>query len=62
MLTKWAAYLKEKGLEPENQFSTDDFASHLAYNANLAVKAIVALRAYAHLAAKLGHLKELTIS
>lgn len=53
-LSAWAGYLKAKGLDPENQLCTDDFAGHLAHNANLSLKAILALRAYADLCEKTG--------
>jgi hypothetical protein len=54
LLTRWATYLEESGLDPESQLCTDDFAGMIPHNANLSVKAILGLGAYARMARTLG--------
>jgi hypothetical protein len=58
LLRQWANYLKAKGLDPENQLCTDDFAGHLAHNTNLSIKAIVALGGYSLLCDMLNEKEE----
>lgn len=58
ILQRWADFLVEKGLDPEDQLCTDDFAGHMAHNTNLSIKAILGLAGFARMLQLLGESQE----
>ncbi|MBQ8685189.1 MAG: DUF4965 domain-containing protein [Clostridia bacterium] len=58
LFKKWADYLVAHGLIPENQLCTDDFTGHLDKNANLAIKAICGIAAFAKILESSGKTEE----
>jgi hypothetical protein len=54
LLTEWAEYLRDNGLDPVNQLCTADMFGHMTHNADLSLKAIVGLGGYALMAEMMG--------
>ncbi len=49
LLRRWTDYLCSNGQDPETQLCTDDFAGHWGHNANLSLKAIFGVEAFAEI-------------
>jgi hypothetical protein len=54
MLARWADYLAKEGLDPQKQLCSADMFGHLPRNANLALKAIIGIGAFAQLCERAG--------
>ncbi len=54
---QWAEYLKKNGFDPGRQLCTDDFAGPIAHDANLSVKAIIAIGAYGQMCRLKGQIR-----
>ena len=54
LLTKWAEYLRNNGLDPINQLCTADMFGQMPHNADLSLKAIIGLGGYALMAEMMG--------
>jgi hypothetical protein len=54
VLSTWANYLLENGLDPANQLTSEDMSGHLAHSTNLSVKAILGIAGFGKMADMLG--------
>lgn len=55
LMEKWVLYLDQYGEDPGEQLCTDDFAGHMARNANLSAKAIVGIACWASICERTGN-------